>query len=62
MFKLKSVNLQVYIMLIAIAVIMAFFSVATDGAYLSAKIFLTCYAKLQLLAFLQLEWFCHYFC
>lgn len=32
MFKLKSVNLQVYIMLIAIAVIMAFFSVATDGA------------------------------
>ncbi len=37
MFKLKSVNLQVYIMLIAIAVIMAFFSVATDGAYLSAR-------------------------
>ena len=37
MFKLKSVNLQVYIMLIAIAVIMAFFSVATHGAYLSAR-------------------------
>lgn len=37
MFKLKSVNLQVYIMLIAIAVIMAFFSVATDGAYLSTR-------------------------
>lgn len=37
MFKLKSVNLQVYIMLIAIAVIMAFFSVATDGAYLNAR-------------------------
>ena len=37
MFKLKSVNLQVYIMLIAIAVIMAFFSVATDGAYLSPR-------------------------
>ncbi|WP_112074417.1 sugar ABC transporter permease [Haemophilus influenzae] len=37
MFKLKSVNLQVYIMLIAIAVIMAFFSVATDGTYLSAR-------------------------
>ena len=37
MFKLKSVNLQVYIMLIAIAVIMEFFSVATDGAYLSAR-------------------------
>ena len=37
MFKLKSVNLQVYIMLIAIAVIMVFFTVATDGAYLSAR-------------------------
>lgn len=37
MFKLKSVNVQVYIMLIAIAVIMAFFSVATHGAYLSAR-------------------------
>ena len=37
MLKLKSVNLQVYIMLIAIIVIMSFFSVATDGAYLSAR-------------------------
>ncbi|WP_427837757.1 sugar ABC transporter permease [Actinobacillus pleuropneumoniae] len=37
MLKLKSVNLQVYIMLIAIVVIMSFFSVATDGAYLSAR-------------------------
>ncbi|EFX90731.1 branched-chain amino acid ABC transporter, permease protein [Actinobacillus ureae ATCC 25976] len=35
--KLKSINLQVYIMLIAIVVIMAFFSVATDGAYVSAR-------------------------
>ncbi|WP_420068162.1 sugar ABC transporter permease [Actinobacillus pleuropneumoniae] len=37
MLKLKSVNLQVYMMLIAIVVIMSFFSVATDGAYLSAR-------------------------
>lgn len=37
MFKLKSINLQVYIMLIAIVVIMIFFSVATEGAYLSAR-------------------------
>ncbi|BAS47459.1 hypothetical protein SA3733_06705 [Aggregatibacter actinomycetemcomitans serotype d str. SA3733] len=37
MSKLKSINLQVYIMLIAIVVIMAFFFVATDGAYLSAR-------------------------
>ncbi|MCW9732759.1 sugar ABC transporter permease [Avibacterium sp. 20-15] len=37
MSKLKSINLQVYIMLIAIIVIMAFFSFATDGAYLSAR-------------------------
>lgn len=35
--KFKSINLQVYIMLIAIIVIMAFFSFATDGAYLSAR-------------------------
>lgn len=35
--KLKSINLQVYIMLIAIVVIMAFFSAATDGAYVSAR-------------------------
>ncbi|TCP92135.1 xylose ABC transporter membrane protein [Cricetibacter osteomyelitidis] len=37
MSKLKSINLQVYIMFIAIAVIMLFFSFATDGAYLSAR-------------------------
>lgn len=37
MFKLKSINLQVYIMLIAIIVIMLFFTLATDGAYLSAR-------------------------
>ncbi len=37
MTKLKSINLQVYIMFIAIVVIMAFFFVATDGAYLSAR-------------------------
>ncbi|OBX07982.1 sugar ABC transporter permease [Gallibacterium salpingitidis] len=35
--NLKSINLQVYIMLIAIIVIMLFFSFATDGAYLSAR-------------------------
>ncbi|MBV7388746.1 sugar ABC transporter permease [Pasteurellaceae bacterium TAE3-ERU1] len=35
--KLKAINLQVYIMLIAIVVIMLFFSAATDGAYLSAR-------------------------
>ncbi|WP_249962309.1 sugar ABC transporter permease [Histophilus somni] len=33
----KSINLQVYIMLIAIMVIMFFFSIATEGAYLSAR-------------------------
>lgn len=37
MSKLKSMNLQVYIMLIAIVVIMIFFSLATEGAYLSAR-------------------------
>lgn len=37
MSKLKSINLQVYIMLVAIVVIMVFFSFATDGAYLSAR-------------------------
>ncbi|MGQ0287329.1 sugar ABC transporter permease [Pasteurellaceae bacterium 22721_9_1] len=35
--KLKNINLQVYIMLMAIVVIMLFFSFATDGAYLSAR-------------------------
>ncbi|WP_406812481.1 sugar ABC transporter permease [Histophilus somni] len=35
--KFKSINLQVYIMLIAIMVIMFFFSIATEGAYLSAR-------------------------
>lgn len=35
--KFKSINLQVYIMLIAIVVIMSFFSFATEGAYLSAR-------------------------
>ncbi|VEB22598.1 sugar ABC transporter permease [Avibacterium volantium] len=39
MSKLKSINLQVYIMLIAIVVIMVFFSFATEGAYLSARNF-----------------------
>lgn len=37
MTKLKSINLQVYIMLIAIILIMLFFTLATDGAYLSAR-------------------------
>ncbi|ABR73872.1 sugar ABC transporter permease [Actinobacillus succinogenes] len=37
MSKFKSINLQVYIMFIAIVVIMAFFFVTTDGAYLSAR-------------------------
>lgn len=35
--KFKAINLQVYIMLIAIVVIMAFFFIATEGAYLSAR-------------------------
>ncbi len=35
--KLKSINLQMFIMLIAIVAIMLFFSVLTDGAYLSAR-------------------------
>lgn len=35
--NLKSINLQVYIMLIAIIVIMLFFYLTTDGAYLSAR-------------------------
>ena len=35
--KLKSINLQVYIMLIAIVVIMIFFTLLTEGAYLSAR-------------------------
>lgn len=37
MFKLKSINLQVYVMFIAIVAILAFFFIATDGAYLSAR-------------------------
>lgn len=35
--KLKSINLQVFVMLAAIAVIIVFFSVTTDGAYISAR-------------------------
>lgn len=35
--KLKSINLQVLAMLMAIAVIIVFFSIATDGAYISAR-------------------------
>jgi len=35
--KFKSINLQMYILLIAIVVIMVFFSFLTDGAYLSAR-------------------------
>lgn len=35
--KLKSINLQVYVMFFAIVAIMAFFFIATDGAYLSAR-------------------------
>lgn len=37
MSKLKSINLQVYVMFIAIVAILAFFFIATDGAYLSAR-------------------------
>lgn len=37
MSKLKSINLQVYVMVIAIVAILAFFFIATDGAYLSAR-------------------------
>ncbi|AHM71317.1 xylose ABC transporter permease XylH [Yersinia hibernica] len=35
--RLKSVNLQVFVMLAAIAVIMLFFTFTTEGAYLSAR-------------------------
>ncbi|MCS4268732.1 xylose ABC transporter permease XylH [Serratia sp. BIGb0163] len=35
--KLKSINLQVFVMLAAIVVIMLFFSFTTEGAYLSAR-------------------------
>lgn len=35
--KLKTINLQVYVMLAAIAVIIVFFSFTTDGAYISAR-------------------------
>jgi len=35
--KLKSINLQVYVMFFAIVAIMAFFFITTDGAYLSAR-------------------------
>ncbi|CRX49961.1 sugar transport system permease [Yersinia enterocolitica] len=38
LFRLKSVNLQVFVMLAAIAVIMLFFTFTTEGAYLSAGI------------------------
>ncbi|CNG76864.1 sugar ABC transporter permease [Yersinia massiliensis] len=36
-FRLKSVNLQVFVMLAAIAIIMLFFTFTTEGAYLSAR-------------------------
>lgn len=36
-FGLKTVNLQVFVMLAAIAVIMLFFTFTTEGAYLSAR-------------------------
>lgn len=35
--RLKSINLQVFVMLAAIAVIMLFFTFTTEGAYLSAR-------------------------
>ncbi|WP_431306738.1 xylose ABC transporter permease XylH [Ewingella americana] len=35
--RLKNINLQVYVMLAAIAVIIVFFSLTTDGAYISAR-------------------------
>ncbi|WP_145579515.1 xylose ABC transporter permease XylH [Yersinia vastinensis] len=37
LFRLKSLNLQVFVMLAAIAVIMLFFTFTTEGAYLSAR-------------------------
>ncbi|MFA3758972.1 xylose ABC transporter permease XylH [Yersinia sp. 2544 StPb PI] len=37
LFRLKSVNLQVFVMLAAIAIIMLFFTFTTEGAYLSAR-------------------------
>lgn len=36
-FRLKSLNLQVFVMLAAIAIIMLFFTFTTEGAYLSAR-------------------------
>ncbi|WP_409159811.1 xylose ABC transporter permease XylH [Pectobacterium sp. B2J-2] len=35
--RLKSINLQVYVMIVAIIAIMLFFTYMTDGAYLSAR-------------------------
>src|SRR5476651_2811489 len=35
--RLKNINLQVYVMLAAIAVIIVFFSLTTEGSYLSAR-------------------------
>ncbi|AJJ63982.1 xylose ABC transporter permease XylH [Yersinia aldovae] len=37
LFRLKSINLQVFVMLAAIAIIMLFFTFTTEGAYLSAR-------------------------
>ncbi|MGO1308459.1 MAG: sugar ABC transporter permease, partial [Kluyvera intermedia] len=37
MLRLKSLNLQVFVMIAAIVVIMLFFTWTTDGAYLSAR-------------------------
>jgi len=35
--RLKNINLQVYVMLAAIALIIVFFSITTDGAYISSR-------------------------
>lgn len=45
---LKSLNLQVFVMIAAIIAIMLFFTWTTDGAYLSARNVSTCYAKPRL--------------
>jgi len=53
--KLKSINLQVFVMLAAIVVIMLFFTFTTEGAYLSARN-ISCCVKRRSPAFWKSEW------
>jgi D-xylose transport system permease protein len=45
---LKSLNLQVFVMIAAIIAIMLFFTWTTDGAYLTPVTSPTCYARPRL--------------